>query len=131
MFDHTHKLRRLASLGATVLTAIIVAPTAIADPPTIPSRIVHSSSPGLGEHLSGRDRVWLASSSTGLPRLGEQLSGADRRWLNGSSGSPEAQASSGGFDWADAGIGAGFAFAAVVLGGGGALVIRRHPPLAH
>jgi hypothetical protein len=133
MFDHTHRLGRLAGLGAAVVTAAVVAPTAIADPPTTPLPTPQVSSPRLGEHLSSRDRVWLTrSSKSGAPRLGEQLSGADRSWLTVASGErPEPQPSNGGFDWGDAGIGAGFAFAAVVLGAGGALAIRKHPPLAH
>ena len=110
MFDHTHKLRRLASLGAVLVTATVAAPVAIADPPTIPSPVI---SEGAGVYH------------------GDRLSGADRNWLTLSSGDGPAGHPTSGFDWGDAGIGAGLAFAAIVVGAGGALVIRRRTPLAH
>jgi hypothetical protein len=37
------------------------------------------------------------------------------------------QSTSGGIDWGDAGIGAGTAVGVILLGAGGALVIRRRP----
>ena len=38
-----------------------------------------------------------------------------------------AQTSSDGMDWGDAGIGAGMAVGVILLGAGGALVVRRKP----
>ena len=37
------------------------------------------------------------------------------------------QSASGGMDWGDAGIGAGTAVGVILLGAGGALVVRRRP----
>jgi len=46
--------------------------------------------------------------------------------------SPELVASTGsGFDWNDAGIGAGLMFAVLLALSGAALTLRRHGPLAH
>jgi hypothetical protein len=132
MFDHTHDLRRLAGVAAVVATAVIAAPIASGDPPTVPAPIPQVAAARLGEQLSGRDRAWLISSQqSAAPRLGERLSGTDRSWLTSDVGeSPVAQPSNG-FDWGDAGIGAGTAAVAVVVTAGSALLIRRRISPAH
>ena len=44
---------------------------------------------------------------------------------------PSTPATSGGFDWADAGIGAAVALAGAALASGGALALRKRVSLAH
>jgi hypothetical protein len=124
MTTQTHRLRRLAIVGAALVAAALGAPLAAADPPTVPLAISASSPPRLGEQLSGQDRSWLTSSSQGSRlRLGEQLSGADRSWLVSEPSQQPAPAGHS-FDWSDAGIGAGTTLAALLVAFGGTLLIR-------
>jgi hypothetical protein len=82
-----------------------------------------------GEGLSGSDRAWL---KTQPPRhLGEGLSGADRSWLIHTTVGGHGSLPSDGFDWGDAGIGAGTVVAALFLVTGSAVVIRRRFSPAH
>ena len=133
MINRTSQLRRLAGLGAAVAMVAVAAPVAVADPQTRYSPFSQAASPRLGEHLSGRDRVWLPSSpQSAAPRLGERLSGADRSWLApGSVGPSVALPSGDGFNWSDAGIGAGTAVGGLLLAAAGTLMIRRRATPAH
>jgi hypothetical protein len=145
MTTPTHTFRRLALVGAVFVAAGLAAPRATADPPTVPLPISASSTPRLGEQLSGRDRSWLTSNSQGkaldlgafdpliadairasqgtAQPLGEHLSGQDRSWLASGPSQPPAQAGHG-FSWGDAGIGAGSALAVVLIAMVGTLLIR-------
>lgn len=133
MIDHTKWARALGFVLAVLVTAAIAAPLAAADPQTRYLPGYAAPSPGLGEHLTGADRSWLALSPSGeAPRLGEQLSGADRGWLEAAPSSTGGAPPAGNFDWDDAGIGAGAAVAAVsLLVAGTMMLIRGRASPAH
>ena len=124
MITQIHRLRQLVVVGAVLVAAALGAPLAAADPPTVPLPISASSTPRLGEQLSGRDRAWLTINSQGSAlRLGEQLSGRDRAWLT--SEFPQQPAPAGHvFAWDDAGIGAGATLALLLMAAGATLLIR-------
>jgi hypothetical protein len=112
MFDCTPTLRRLAAVGTAVAAMASAAPLAAA------------ASHRPGEGLSGDDRAWLNPQP--VPRhLGEGLNGADRSWLIHTTVGGHGALPSEGFDWADAGIGAGTVVAALFFVAGSAVVIRR------
>jgi len=141
----THTFRRLALVGAVFVAAGLAVPRAVADPPTVPLPISATSTPRLGEQLSGQDRSWLTSNSQGkgldlssldpliadairasqgtAQPLGEHLSGQDRNWLASGPSQPPARAGHR-FSWGDAGIGAGSTLAVVLIAIGGTLLIR-------
>jgi hypothetical protein len=118
MFDCTPTLRRLAAVGTAVVAMASAAPLASA------------ASHRPGEGLSGSDRAWLKPQS--VPRhLGEGLNGTDRSWLIHTSVGGHGALPSDGFDWADAGIGAGTVVAALFFITGSTIVIRRRFSTAH
>jgi hypothetical protein len=118
LFTCTPTLRRLAAVGTATVAVASAAPLATAG----------SHRPGEG--LSGSDRAWLKPQP--VPRhLGEGLTGADRSWLVHTTVGGHAALPSDGFDWADAGIGAGTVVAALFLVTGSAVVIRRRFSPAH
>jgi hypothetical protein len=118
MFDCTPTLRRLAAVGTAVVAMASAAPLASA------------ASHRPGEGLSGSDRAWLKPQP--VPRhLGEGLTGADRSWLIPTTVGGHGALPSDGFDWADAGIGAGTVVAALFFIAGSAVVIRRRFSPAH
>jgi hypothetical protein len=95
-----------------------------------PASHSQATSPQLGEGLTGDDRVWLKPQP--VPRhLGEGLTGADRSWLIPTTGGGQVALPSDGFDWTDAGIGAGTVVAALFLVTGSAVAIRRRYSPSH
>ena len=130
MFERSLEVRSIVAIGAAVMAFVIAAPLATADP--APRFIPHTQQgpPHLGEGLSGADRSWLSLKQT-TPRLGEGLTGADRSWLARSPGARHAAAPSSGFNWGDAGVGAGFAAVVLLVAGGSVFAIRRRPSPAH
>jgi hypothetical protein len=125
MFDCTPTLPRLAAVGTAVAAMASAAPlAAAADQSPVPASHSQATSPQLGEGLTGDDRVWLKPQPA--PRhLGEGLTGADRSWLIHTTGGGQVALRSDGFDWTDAGIGAGTVVAALFFVTGSAVVIRR------
>jgi len=125
MFDCTPTLRKLAAVGTAVAAMASAAPlAAAASHPRVPASDPRATSPQLGEGLSGDDRVWLKPQP--VPRhLGEGFTGADRSWLIQTTGGGHVGLPSDGFDWADAGIGAGTVVAALFFVTGSAVAIRR------
>jgi hypothetical protein len=118
LFTCAPTLRRLAAVGTAVVAMASAAPLATA------------ASHRPGEGLSGDDRAWLKPQP--VPRhLGEGLSGADRSWLIHTTVGGHGALPSDGFDWADAGIGAGTVVAALFFVTGSAVVIRRRSSPAH
>jgi hypothetical protein len=132
MFDCTPTLRRLAAVGTAVAAMASVAPLATAAyHPPVPASHSQATSPRPGEGLSGDDRAWLSDRpAPSIP--GEGLTGADRSWLVPTTGGGgPAALPSDGFDWTDAGIGAGTVVAALFFVTGSAVVIRRRYSPAH
>ncbi len=118
MFISTPMLRRLAAVTTAVAAMASAAPLATA------------ASHRPGEGLSGSDRAWLKLQP--VPRhLGEGLDGSDRSWLIHTTVGGHGALPSDGFDWADAGIGAGTVVAALFFVTGSAVVIRRRFSPAH
>ena len=79
---------------------------------------------------TGRQRPPARDSQQAIIR---QKLGEIGAWAVPSTSSTTVASSSGGFDWNDAGIGAGFATAALLLGAAGLVTRRRHHrrPLPH
>lgn len=118
MFTSTPTLRRLATVGTAAVAMASAAPLATA------------ASHRPGEGLSGDDRAWLKPQP--VPRhLGEGLNGSDRSWLIHTTVGGQGALPSDGFDWADAGIGAGTVVAALFFVTGSVVVIRRRFSPAH
>lgn len=65
------------------------------------------------------------------PLVSEKTSGLWRGPVPGALASPVATTTDGGFDWGDAGVGAGITLASMVFASAGALAIRRHGLPAH
>jgi hypothetical protein len=123
--------RRLTgALAAAAAVAALSVSTALADPPNH-SRFLsraHVSSYHQPEILGG-----LTASPEGRPASSPEIIGGVtssaplRVTVSGRRSTPVA----GGFDWADAGIGAAVALAAAALGAAGALTLRKRVSLAH
>jgi hypothetical protein len=124
-------IRLAGAVAGIAAIAALAAPTALADPPNYP-RHVPRAQVGLNhepEIVSG-----LAPSPEGrlAPRpeiIGGVASSGDRVLVSRLT-QPSALASHG-FDWTDAGIGAGVALAGVALASGCALALRKRVSLAH
>lgn len=108
----------------------------------VPSATSRERATRPGEGLSGADRAWLSPGQAAsslrqtAPRLGEGLTGVDRSWLAPTATEPRVAAPrvappSSGFDWGDAGIGAGAAAAILLVATGSAVAIRRRVTPAH
>ena len=126
-------ITRLAgAVAAVIAVAMLAVSAALADPPNY-QRYMSQSQVGLThepEIVSG-----LAPSPQGrsAPRpeiIGGIASSGDQRLVSRLT-QPSALAAQGGFDWGDAGVGAGSTLAAVALAAAGALAMRRRAPLAH
>jgi hypothetical protein len=131
MNAHAKTRRKLAgAVVAVAAAAALVAPTALADPPNYPRHLVQSQT-GLihePEILGG-----LAASAEGRPAPHPEivdgiLSPGAHVVASPVTGAPSAHV---GFQWADAGIGAGVALAGAVLAIGCALAVRRRVSPAH
>jgi hypothetical protein len=138
MLKQSLKVRSAVGIGAAVAALAIAAPLAAADP--APAFMPQSQKePRLGATLSPtiRDKLgeigaWAVPTlRSQTPHLGEGLTGADRSWLAPASRERHVATPSNGFDWADAGIGAGTGVAFLLVIGGGAVAIRRRPSPAH
>ncbi|HKD33794.1 MAG TPA: hypothetical protein VKB73_10020 [Gaiellaceae bacterium] len=107
MFNRSLKARSVIATGTAVATLGIAAPLATADPAPVfipqtqqaPPNSLRQNAPRLGEGLTGADRSWLAPSTVTMP--------------------------SSGFNWGDAGIGAGTTALVLLIAGGSVVVIRR------
>lgn len=117
---HLRRITRSAALGLTL--AAFVAPTAGAVPADLRSP-------------DARDAALAAKAAAGGPRQDLRSPDArDHAAGRGTFSAPEVTVvkvsepapSSGGLDWADAGIGAGGMLGLVLVGVGGALMITRH-----
>jgi len=124
MFDRSQKVRSVVGIGAAVAAFAIAAPVAAADPAPLFISHGRQTQPRPGEGLSGADRSWLSLKET-TPRLGERMNGTDRSWLPASATERHVASPSDGFDWGDAGVGAGTVVAALFFVTGSAVVIRR------
>lgn len=104
--------RRLAGVLAAITAALaLAAPAALADPPNYPRQI--QSAPATPVHVPE------IVSGLGSPS-GTVLASA-----------PSTHVASRGFDWSDAGLGAGIALAGVALASICALALRKRVSLAH
>lgn len=112
MFTCTPTLRRLAAVGTAAVAMASAAPLAAA------------SSHRPGEGLSGDDRAWLTPQPVPL-HLGEGLNGTDRSWLVHTTVGGHDALPSDGFDWGDAGVGAGTVVALLFFVTGSVVVIHR------
>jgi hypothetical protein len=118
--------------GKTLILAIaaaaMAAPAALAGPPVSektaglfpPTPI---SKPLVSEKLAG-----LFEAPQAAPLVSEKTAGL---WQSPVSAAPVFAAPGGGFDWADAGVGAGIAMASLLAASAGAVAIRRRGTLAH
>lgn len=142
MFDRSLRVRSVVAVGVAVAGLAIAAPLAVADP--APRFIPHTQTARLGGGPSPtiRDRLgeigaWAVPSlRSQTPRLEEGLTGADRSWLTPSASEPHVTgphvtSPPNGFDWGDAGIGAGAAAAVLLVATGSAVAIRRRVSPAH
>ena len=134
MLDRSLRARSVVGLGAAAAALALATPLAAAAPgplfmphgqiqtqPTgeAPSRAV------IREKL-GEIGAWAVPPlRTQTPRLGEGLTAADRSWLVPTASTRPVVSPTNGFDWDDAGIGAGTAAAAVLVIGGSVVAVRR------
>jgi hypothetical protein len=134
---HHHRLTRIATLALAI--GALSAPTAIAQQDLrSPDAIDAATTVQTPQDLRSPDAI-DAATTVQTPqdlRSPDTRDAADGR---GAYNTPEvvvvkapATAPAGGFDWADAGIGAGALFGLILLGLGGALLVvhRRQPPQA-
>ena len=118
-----------AAFAATAAAAALAAPAALGDPPTYYGHVwaAHVATARVPEIVAG-----IAAQPEGRPApQPEIVSGVTSptgALLATSRGTHDA---SRGFDWADAGLGAGIALAGVALASGCALALRKRVSLAH
>jgi hypothetical protein len=136
-----HQHHRIAgAVALAVALAAIVAPVASADPQPLASAEAAIAANGRATTCSGTcvqavgqapaAELGINPRSGGQTRPSEVVSGG--RYANPTVPTTRPRAAPpGGFDWGDAGIGAGFALALLTLLAGGALVTtkaRQRPP---
>jgi hypothetical protein len=104
--------RRLAgAFAATAAAAALAAPAALADPPNYPRQIPPARVAP----------VHVPEIVAGLGSPGGTVLAA----------SPSSRVAPSGFNWTDAGIGAGVALGVAVFASAGALALRKRVSLAH
>jgi hypothetical protein len=117
MSDRRLKTRGVVAIATAIVTLGIAAPLATADPAP--------------RFIPQTQQAPPNSLRQNAPHLGEGLTGADRSWLTHSPSEPHIAVASSGFNWGDAGIGAGAAAAVLLVAAGSAVVIRRRLSPAH
>ena len=140
MHDRSLRVRSIAGLGAAVAAIAIVAPLATAAPGQlfIPrSQMQAQGSRDARSRAATREKLgeigaWAVPAlRSPTPRLGEGLTGADRSWLAPTASERPMVSPSNGFNWGDAGIGAGTAAFATLVVGGSVVALRRRLLPAH
>jgi hypothetical protein len=121
--------RLVGAFAATAAAAALAAPAALADPPNYSRHVPQSqvAPDRVPEIVAG-----IAAQPEGRPTpRPEIVSGiaSPRGVLLASA--PSTHVTARGFDWADAGIGAGIALAGAAFASGCALALRRRVSLAH
>jgi hypothetical protein len=108
MSDRRLRTRSVVAIGTAVAMLGIAAPLAAADPAPM--------------FIPQTRQAPANSLRQNAPRLGEGLTGADRSWLTPS---PSEAVPPSGFNWGDAGIGAGATAIVLLVATGSAVAIRK------
>jgi hypothetical protein len=122
---HVRRTRKLAkTMGATVAAALLAVPVAQArlDRGADAGTVVRTDArhAGLAQRTGGRAVILEPTAQSKIVQMHRHLT-----QLNLPAGDVPTAASSGSFDWNDAGIGAGVALGLALIAGGGVLVTRR------